>query len=73
VSWCQLKLKSKITMSFESWIRDINALLFKSNGYSIESLPDEPFQDYYHDGLLPNDVVEIMLAQQIYIEEVLMS
>ena len=52
--------------TFESFMQIVNALLYADTGFVISDLPDEPFYDYYDDGLEPKDVVEIMLAAMPY-------
>ena len=52
-------------MAFESWMSNVNALLFADTGFVIPDLPDEPFRDYYDDGLFPKDVVEIMITRNL--------
>jgi len=53
-------------MTFESFMKTVNALLFADTGFVISDLPDEPFYDYYDDGLIPKEVVEIMIAAMPY-------
>ena len=55
-------------MAFKNWLENINALLFADYGFVIEDLPDEPFRDYYDEGLTPKNVVEIMADRNIEIE-----
>jgi hypothetical protein len=47
--------------TFEEWLDTINAILMDAHGVEIADLADEPFVDYYDDGLEPHDVVDIMV------------
>ena len=47
--------------SFNSWMKSINTILLNKTGFEISDLPDEPFRDFYDDGLLPIEVVNIMV------------
>jgi hypothetical protein len=47
--------------SFNSWMKSINTILFNKTGFEISDLPDEPFRDFYDDGLVPSEVVNIMV------------
>jgi len=55
-------------MAFENWMKNINARLFSDYGCTIGDLPDEPFRDYYDEGLTPKNVVEIMKDRNIELE-----
>ena len=52
-------------MSFETWMVNVNCLLFADYGYEISDLPDEPFRDYYDDGTSVQDMVEIMESNNL--------
>lgn len=51
--------------TFEAWLDSINTILFETHGVEVEDLADEPFMDYYDDGLEPRDVVDIMLESAL--------
>jgi hypothetical protein len=55
-------------MSFETWMDYINYLLFVRHGFEIKDLPDEPFMDYYDDGMTHDEVVDIMVNRNIELE-----
>ena len=48
-------------MNFTKWLAAVNANLFAEIRLQIPDLPDEPFRDYYDDGLEPQEVVAIMI------------
>jgi hypothetical protein len=48
-------------MNFTKWLATVNALLFAEIRLQIPDLPDEPFRDYYDDGLEAQEVVAIMI------------
>ena len=48
-------------MNFNKWLATVNALLFAEIRLQIPDLPDEPFRDYYDDGLEAQEVVAIMI------------
>ena len=48
-------------MNFNKWLATVNALLFAEIRLQIPDLPDEPFRDYYDDGLEAREVVAIMI------------
>lgn len=50
-------------MNFNKWLATVNAVLFSEIRLQIPDLPDEPFRDYYDDGLEPKEVVEIMIER----------
>jgi len=47
--------------TFEEWLNTINVILMDAHGVEVIDLADEPFVDYYDDGLEPQDVVDIMV------------
>jgi hypothetical protein len=47
--------------TFEEWLNTINEILMDTHGVEVCDLADEPFVDYYDDGLEPRDVVDIMV------------
>ena len=55
-------------VSFETWIQYINYLLFSRHGFSIQDLPDEPFMDYYDDGLTHDEVTDIIINRNLELE-----
>ena len=52
-------------MNFNKWLATVNALLFADIRLQIPDLPDEPFRDYYDDGLEPQEVVAIMIDHNV--------
>jgi hypothetical protein len=51
--------------TFEEWLDTVNAILMDVHGVEISDLADEPFVDYYEDGLEPRDVVDIMVESAL--------
>lgn len=47
--------------TFEDWLNTINVILMDAHGVEIADLADEPFVDFYEDGLEPHEVVNIMV------------
>ena len=47
-------------MNFETYMATINRLILSSCNMEVQDFPDEPFMDYYDDGLTCAEVVEIM-------------
>ncbi len=58
-------LNSNFQMStnqaFENWMNQINNNLVTQYEVRISDLPDEPFWDFFEDGLEPQEVVKIMI------------
>jgi hypothetical protein len=50
-------------MNFTKWLSVVNTNLFAEIKLQIPDLPDEPFRDYYDDGLEPHEVVDIMIIR----------
>ena len=58
-----LKL-SREPPTFEMWLGSINTILMDTHQIQIGDLPDQPFIDFYDEGLDPHDVVDIMLEDE---------
>ena len=42
---------------------NVNDILLDETGFMIPDLPDEPFYDYFDEGMIPSDVVKIMISR----------
>ncbi len=49
-------------MKFETWFNTINNILYSECGLHIQDFPDQPYTDYYDDGLTCQEVVDVMLT-----------
>ena len=47
-------------MDFKTYMATINRLLLLNYNMEVQDFPDEPFIDYYDDGLTCDEVVDIM-------------
>ena len=54
---CPSAPKKSRESPFESWMSSINSILFDTHGVNVGDLPDEPFMDYFEEGLGPCDVM----------------
>ncbi|MCI0579950.1 MAG: hypothetical protein L0332_24075 [Chloroflexi bacterium] len=41
--------------SFAAWMRQVNAAVFARAFVSADDLPDQPYRDWYDDGLSPEE------------------
>lgn len=49
-------------MKFEEWMQEVDALLEdETGGLDSSTLPDQPYADYFEDGLSPEEVVRFVL------------
>ena len=58
-------------MNFETYMTTINSLLLLNYNMEVQDLPDEPFMDYYDDGLTCTEVVKIMRDRNLEVSNFL--
>jgi len=54
--------------TFNQWLAQVNALLYDKYGVNIGDLPDEPFQDFFMEGIEPVTMVDTMRRNNIEIQ-----
>ncbi len=47
--------------TFNHWISQVNAMIFRRYGIGIRDLPDEDFQTYYDDKIKPSVMMKIII------------
>jgi hypothetical protein len=55
-------------MDFDTYMSTINNILISDYMTDIQDFPDEPFMDYYDDGLTCGEVVDIMMDRNRNLE-----
>lgn len=46
-------------MTFEEWMQKIDKLYQRKLGVSVHDMPDEPWRDFYEDGITPEEIMEL--------------
>jgi len=49
---------------FDLWFRDVDRWLLLRFGFGADDLPDQPWRDWYDDGLSPADAARCALEEE---------
>ena len=44
----------------DAWIAEIDKLVLARYGFSVHDLPDQPFSDWYEDGITPEQCIALI-------------
>lgn len=51
-------------MTFAQWMRAVDEAVYATAGVSVHDLADQPFRDWYEDGLTPQEAAEETLIDE---------
>lgn len=60
---------SGVTKTFGQWRKDLDELFWKHVGLSYMDMPDQPYRDYFDDGMSPEAALAVICADESCFEQ----
>ena len=51
-------------VSFEEWMREVNAIVFEKVGLTLDDLPDQSYRDWFDAGLIPYEAFSEIVDEE---------